>query len=120
MAALGMIEIKGYIAALTAADTMVKAADVSIYTGAKIHGDGIVVLFVDGDVGSVKAATDAGADAAKPHGQVVAVHVIPAPDRWAAKAVGLDLISVAPDDWRKAGQAPPASRAPQPVAGRAR
>jgi len=76
--ALGMIETKGLVAAIEAADAMVKAANVSL-TG-KVHvGGGLVSVFVRGDVGAVKAATDAGAAAAGRIGDLVSVHVIPRP-----------------------------------------
>jgi ethanolamine utilization protein EutM len=76
--ALGMIETKGLVAAVEAADAMVKAANVSL-TG-KVHvGGGLVSVFVRGDVGAVKAATDAGAAAAGRIGELVSVHVIPRP-----------------------------------------
>jgi ethanolamine utilization protein EutM len=76
--ALGMIETKGLVAAIEAADAMVKAANVSL-TG-KVHvGGGLVSVFVRGDVGAVKAATDAGAAAAGRVGELLSVHVIPRP-----------------------------------------
>jgi len=76
--ALGMIETKGLVAAIEAADAMVKAANVSL-TG-KVHvGGGLVSVFERGDVGAVKAATDAGAAAAGRIGELVSVHVIPRP-----------------------------------------
>jgi len=76
--ALGMIETKGLVAAIEAADAMVKAANVTL-TG-KVHvGGGLVSVFVRGDVGAVKAATDAGAAAAQRIGDLVSVHVIPRP-----------------------------------------
>jgi microcompartment protein CcmL/EutN len=76
--ALGMIETKGYVAALAAADAMVKAANVSIVTREEV-GDGLVAVVVRGDVGAVKAATEAGAEAASTVGDLVSVHVIPRP-----------------------------------------
>ena len=76
--ALGMIETKGLVAAIEAADAMVKAANVSL--SGKVHvGGGLVSVFVRGDVGAVKAATDAGAAAAGRIGDLVSVHVIPRP-----------------------------------------
>lgn len=76
--ALGMIETKGLVAAVEAADAMVKAANVTL-TG-KVHvGGGLVSVFVRGDVGAVKAATDAGAAAAGRIGELLSVHVIPRP-----------------------------------------
>ncbi len=76
--AIGMIETRGYVAALTAADAMVKAANVEI-TARNEVGGGLVSVVVKGDVGAVKAATEAGSEAASQVGEVVAVHVIPRP-----------------------------------------
>ncbi len=76
--AIGMIETKGYVAALAAADAMVKAANVTI-VGREEVGDGLVSVVVNGDVGAVKAATEAGAEAASSVGELVSVHVIPRP-----------------------------------------
>ncbi|MDU2064301.1 MAG: ethanolamine utilization microcompartment protein EutM [Sporomusaceae bacterium] len=76
--ALGMIETKGLVGAIEAADAMVKAANVSLIGYEKI-GSGLVTVMVRGDVGAVKAATDAGASAAKRVGEVVSIHVIPRP-----------------------------------------
>ena len=76
--ALGMIETKGLVAAIEAADAMVKSANVSLMGYEKI-GSGLVSVMVRGDVGAVKAAVDAGAAAADKVGQVVSVHVIPRP-----------------------------------------
>ena len=76
--ALGMIETKGYVAALAAADAMVKAANVTIVSREEV-GDGLVSVVVKGDVGAVKAAIDAGATAAKKIGELVSVHLIPRP-----------------------------------------
>lgn len=76
--ALGMIETKGLTAMIEAADAMAKAANVSIVGCQKI-GAGLVTVMVRGDVGAVKAATDAGAAAASKVGEVVSVHVIPRP-----------------------------------------
>jgi ethanolamine utilization protein EutM len=76
--ALGMIETKGLVAAIEAADTMVKAANVTIIGYEKI-GSGLVTVMVRGDVGAIKAATDAGAAAASKVGEVISVHVIPRP-----------------------------------------
>jgi ethanolamine utilization protein EutM len=77
--AIGMIETKGYVAALAAADAMVKAANVTLI-GSEYVGGGYVTVMVRGDVGAVKSATDAGAAAAKRVGELVSVHVIPRPD----------------------------------------
>lgn len=76
--ALGMIESRGFIGAVEAADAMVKAANVSLAGYEKV-GSGLVTVFVHGDVGAVKAATDAGAAAARRVGELVSVHVIPRP-----------------------------------------
>src|ERR1700688_592203 len=76
--ALGMIETKGLVASIEAADAMVKAANV-ILIGKEYIGSGYVTVMVRGDVGAVKAATDAGAAAARRVGELVAVHVIPRP-----------------------------------------
>lgn len=76
--ALGMIETKGLTAMIEAADAMAKAANVVLVGSEKI-GAGLVTVMVRGDVGAVKAATDAGAAAAAKVGEVVSVHVIPRP-----------------------------------------
>jgi len=76
--ALGMIETKGLIGAIEAADAMVKAANVELMGYEKI-GSGLVTVMVRGDVGAIKAATDAGAAAARNVGEVVSIHVIPRP-----------------------------------------
>jgi ethanolamine utilization protein EutM len=76
--ALGMIETKGLVGAIEAADSMVKAANVTLL-GSEYIGGGYVTVMVRGDVGAVKAATDAGAAAAKRVGELVSVHVIPRP-----------------------------------------
>lgn len=76
--ALGMVETKGLVGAIEAADAMVKAANVSLVGYEKI-GSGLVTVMVRGDVGAVKAATDAGAASASAVGEVVSTHVIPRP-----------------------------------------
>ena len=76
--ALGMIETKGLVGAVEAADAMVKAANVTL-TGKVQVGGGLVAVMVRGDVGAVKAATDAGAAAAGRVGELISVHVIPRP-----------------------------------------
>ena len=76
--ALGMVETKGLVGAVEAADAMVKAANVTLVGKEKI-GSGLVTVMVRGDVGAVKAAVDAGAAAAKRVGELVSVHVIPRP-----------------------------------------
>lgn len=76
--ALGMIETRGLVAAVEAADAMVKAADVTLVGTEKI-GSGLITVMVRGDVGAVKAATEVGKDAAMRLGELIAVHVIPRP-----------------------------------------
>ena len=76
--ALGMVETKGLIGSIEAADAMVKAANV-VLVGKEYIGAGYVTVMVRGDVGAVKAATDAGAAAARRVGELVSVHVIPRP-----------------------------------------
>ncbi|MDY4694206.1 MAG: ethanolamine utilization microcompartment protein EutM [Blautia sp.] len=76
--ALGMIETKGLVASIEAADAMVKAANVTLI-GKEHVGGGLVTVMVRGDVGAVKAATDAGAAAAERVGELISVHVIPRP-----------------------------------------
>jgi ethanolamine utilization protein EutM len=78
MEALGMVETRGLVAAIEAADAMVKAANVVLVGSEKI-GSGLVSIMVRGDVGAVKAATDAGAAAASRVGELLSVHVIPRP-----------------------------------------
>ena len=76
--ALGMVETKGLVGSIEAADAMVKAANVKLI--GKVHvGGGLVTVMVRGDVGAVKAATDAGAAAASRVGELLSVHVIPRP-----------------------------------------
>ena len=76
--ALGMVETKGLVGAIEAADAMVKAANVTLI-GKQQVGAGLVTVMVRGDVGEVKAATDAGAAAAENVGELISVHVIPRP-----------------------------------------
>lgn len=76
--ALGMVETKGLVGSVEAADAMVKAANV-VLIGSEYIGGGFVTVMVRGDVGAVKAATDAGAAAAKRVGELVSVHIIPRP-----------------------------------------
>jgi ethanolamine utilization protein EutM len=78
MEALGMIETKGFIGAIEAADAMVKAANV-VLVAKEYVGAGLVTITVRGDVGAVKAAVDAGAASARRVGELVGVHVIPRP-----------------------------------------
>ena len=82
--ALGMIETKGLIGSVEAADTMVKAANV-VLIGKEYIGAGYVTVMVRGDVGAVKAATDAGAAAARRVGELVSVHFIPRPHSFVEK-----------------------------------
>ena len=84
MEALGMVETKGLVGAVEAADAMVKAANV-VLVGKEYIGAGYVTVHVRGDVGAVKAATDAGAAAARRVGELVSVHVIPRPHQEAEK-----------------------------------
>jgi len=76
--ALGMIETRGLTGAIEAADAMVKAANVTL-VGKVLTGGGLVAVMVRGDVGAVKAATEAGSEAARRIGEVISVHVIPRP-----------------------------------------
>ena len=76
--ALGMIETKGLVGAIEAADAMVKSANVQL-VGKEQVGGGLVTVMVRGDVGAVKAATDAGAAAAEKVGELISVHVIASP-----------------------------------------
>jgi len=76
--ALGMVETKGLVGAIEAADAMVKAANVTLI-GKEEIGAGLVTVMVRGDVGAVKASVDAGAAAAKRVGELISVHVIPRP-----------------------------------------
>ena len=78
MQALGMVETRGLVGSIEAADAMVKAANVTLI-GKEHVGGGLVTVMVRGDVGAVKAATDAGAAAATRVGELVSVHVMPRP-----------------------------------------
>jgi ethanolamine utilization protein EutM len=78
MKALGILETKGLVCIVEALDAMLKTADVS-YTGQKRVGSGLVAVMVEGDVAAVKAAVDAGAQAAQQVGELRSVHVIPRP-----------------------------------------
>ena len=91
--AIGMIETKGYVAAMAAADAMVKAANVTI-VGREQVGDGLVAVIINGDVGAVKAATEAGAEVAGQIGTLVSVHVIPAPACGCVEALHVRLLQV--------------------------
>jgi ethanolamine utilization protein EutM len=87
--ALGMVETRGLVGAIEAADAMVKAANVKLVGKEKV-GSGLVTVMVRGDVGAVKASVDAGAAAAKRVGELVSVHVIPSPHS--------DVESILPDN----------------------
>jgi len=87
--ALGMIETKGFVGAVEAADAMVKAANVQLL-GKEYIGAGYVTIFVRGDVGAVKAATDAGAAAARRVGELISVHVIPRPHAEVERVLPVD------------------------------
>lgn len=95
--ALGMIETKGLVGAIEAADAMVKAAKV-VLVGKEQVGGGLVTVLVRGDVGAVKAATDAGAAAARRVGELISVHVIARPHEEVEK-----LIPQAPQETAAAG-----------------
>ena len=86
--ALGMIETKGYAGNVEAADAMAKAADVDLVKQVQI-GAGHLTILVQGDVGSVKASVEAGAEAAGKVGELVATHVIPRPHAELLKQFGL-------------------------------
>ena len=92
MEALGLIETKGLTGAIEAADAMVKAANV-VLQGKEYIGAGFVTVTVRGDVGAVKAATDAGAAAARRVGELVSVHVIPNPHSEAERILPTNLKS---------------------------
>ena len=79
MKSFGFVETKGFVAAVEAADAMVKAANVELI-GKESIGAGLITVIVQGDVGAVKAAVDAGAAAAKKVGEVISVHVIARPN----------------------------------------
>ena len=85
---IGMIETRGFVAAVTAADAMVKSANVEII-GQKEVGDGLVAIIVKGDVGAIKAAVEAGAEAANAVGEVISMHVIPRPHADVEKTIAV-------------------------------
>ena len=87
--AIGMIETRGYVAALAAADAMVKAANVRLVSREQV-GSGLVAVVINGDVGAVKAATEAGAETAGVIGELVSIHVIPRPHADLTKVFGHD------------------------------
>lgn len=84
MKSKGLIETKGLVAAIEAADAMVKAANVEI-VGKKLIGGGLVTVIIEGDVGAVKAAVDAGVTAAQKVGELVSAHVIARPNEETAE-----------------------------------
>ncbi|MDF2612298.1 MAG: microcompartment protein [Clostridia bacterium] len=88
MKAVGMIETRGLVASIEALDAMLKAAEVELVGTEKI-GSGLVTVIVQGDVGAVKAATEAGTEAASRLGEIVSVHVIPRPHTDIAKILPL-------------------------------
>jgi ethanolamine utilization protein EutM len=85
---IGMVETRGYVGSVEASDAMVKAASVTLVRQIQIGG-GFVTVIVKGDVGSVKAAIEAGAEAAKRVGELVCSHVIPRPHPDLIKQIGL-------------------------------
>ncbi|MDB6128780.1 MAG: microcompartment protein [Verrucomicrobia bacterium] len=85
---IGMVETRGYVGSVEASDAMVKAANVTLSRQVQIGG-GFITVLVQGDVGSVKAAVDAGAEAAKRVGELVCSHVIARPHAELIKQVGL-------------------------------
>jgi ethanolamine utilization protein EutM len=92
--ALGLVETRGLVGAIEAADAMVKAANVRLI-GREQIGGGLVTVMVRGDVGAVKAATDAGAVAAGKVGEVISVHVIPRPHEEVEVILGKDHTAAA-------------------------
>ncbi len=110
MKALGMIEVYGYLAAVEALDSALKAANVSLVNVEKVKG-GLVAVLVEGDVGAVKAAMDASAAAAERLGTVVSVHVIPRPAEDVARMLGRQEGTPGPD---KDPDPPPKPPAPEP------
>ncbi|MDZ7838201.1 MAG: BMC domain-containing protein [Actinomycetota bacterium] len=84
--ALGLIETRGLVGSIEAADAMVKSANVTLISKAYVGG-GLVTVIVEGDVGAVKAAVDAGSAAAKRVGELISVHVIPRPHEETSKII---------------------------------
>ncbi len=111
MKALGMIETRGLVAAIEAADAMVKAANVTLCRKEQVGG-ALVTIMVRGDVGAVKAAVDAGAAAAERVGQLISVHVIPRPHEELEALLGPPQDSPEPPQ-APAATVPPASE-PEP------
>ena len=106
MRALGMIETRGLVASIEAADAMVKAANVSLQCKEHVGG-GLVTVMVRGDVGAVKAAVDAGAAAAERVGELISVHVIPRPHA--------EVEDILPVCGPEAPSSPPEPPAPKPA-----
>jgi ethanolamine utilization protein EutM len=92
-----MVETKGFVGAVEAADAMVKAANVQLL-GKEYIGAGYVTVFVRGDVGAVKAATDAGAAAARRVGELISVHVIPRPHQEVERVLPVGGQGFSPDE----------------------
>ena len=115
MKALGMIETRGLVASIEAADAMVKAANVTL-TCKEHVGGGLVTVMVRGDVGAVKAAVDAGAAAAERVGELVSVHVIPRPHEELEGILTTPApVTPTPKPTREPAEAPPAPVSPPPV-----
>ena len=85
---IGMVETKGYVGSVEASDAMVKAANVTLVRQVQIGG-GLVTVVCKGDVGSVKAAVEAGSEAAKRVGELVCSHIIARPHNELVRSVGL-------------------------------
>lgn len=90
MNALGMVETKGLVASIEAADAMVKTAHVKLF-GQEESGGGYITVYIRGEIGAVRAAVDAGAAAAKAAGELVTVHVIAQPHRSVEKLLPQNL-----------------------------
>ena len=115
MKALGMIETRGLVASIEAADAMVKAANVTL-TCKEHVGGGLVTVMVRGDVGAVKAAVDAGAAAAERVGELVSVHVIPRPHEELEGILTTPApVTPTPKPPREPEEAPPVPVGPPPV-----
>ena len=115
MKALGMIETRGLVASIEAADAMVKAANVTL-TCKEHVGGGLVTVMVRGDVGAVKAAVDAGAAAAERVGELVSVHVIPRPHEELEGILTTPApVTPTPKPPREPAEAPPAPVSPPPL-----
>ena len=115
MKALGMIETRGLVASIEAADAMVKAANVTLTCKERVGG-GLVTVMVRGDVGAVKAAVDAGAAAAERVGELVSVHVIPRPHEELEGILTTPApVTPTPKPPREPEKAPPAPVSPPPV-----